>query len=169
MNVYIFQAALLCEDCGAARRKKINASGNGPASPDDESSYDSDDHPKGPYPDGGGESDTPSHCDSCRAFLENPLTGDGVKYVAEAIREDKEGGRDRSHNDVVALWRDFYAWELSDYWRKHSPKFYECDSCNEYHPSGFDGDCRDDANRYTRERLESEFGDEGEDWIETIA
>ena len=44
----------------------------------DENDYDSDDLPKGPYSNGGGEADTPQHCDGCGAFLENPLTGDGV-------------------------------------------------------------------------------------------
>lgn len=26
--------------------------------------------------------------------------------------------------------------------------FYECGICGHYHPAKFDGDCRDDANRY---------------------
>ena len=26
--------------------------------------------------------------------------------------------------------------------------FYECGGCDNYHPLGFVGDCRDDANRY---------------------
>ena len=42
----------------------------------DESDYDSDDLSKGPYPDDGGEADTPRHCDTCGVFLENPLTAD---------------------------------------------------------------------------------------------
>lgn len=52
----------------------------------DEGSYDSDDFPKGPYPEGGGEADTPQHCDSCHEFLENPLTSDGMAYVRENQR-----------------------------------------------------------------------------------
>lgn len=28
------------------------------------------------------------------------------------------------------------------------PKFYECGGCDNYHPLGFTGDCRDDKNRY---------------------
>jgi hypothetical protein len=50
---------------------------------EDESSYDSDEYPKGPYPNGGGESDSPQHCADCREFLENPLTSDGYDYVRE--------------------------------------------------------------------------------------
>jgi hypothetical protein len=49
-----------------------------------ESDYDSDDLPKGPYADGGGEADTPQHCDDCRRFLENPLTGDGLKAASSS-------------------------------------------------------------------------------------
>jgi hypothetical protein len=49
----------------------------------DESSYDSDEWPKGPYGNGGGESDCPQHCGDCHEFLENPLTPDGYQYVRE--------------------------------------------------------------------------------------
>ncbi len=62
-----------------------------------ESDYDSDEHPKGPYSDGGGESDSPQHCASCGTFLENPLTDEGVEYVRES------GNRE---------WADFYDIEL---------------------------------------------------------
>jgi hypothetical protein len=34
-----------------------------------ESDYDSDDLPKGPYAQGGGEADTPQHCEGCGQFL----------------------------------------------------------------------------------------------------
>lgn len=101
-NVYIYQAALYCEDCGEAICAKMAT----PTEPDNESSYDSDDYPKGPYGDGGGEADSPQHCDSCGAFLENALTRDGVAYVREAIA-DASGNA-----DVLATWAEFYRWEL---------------------------------------------------------
>lgn len=81
MLVYMFQAALLCETCGVVQRAKLVNTDNAPTDSDDESSYDSDDFPKGPYPNGGGEADTPQHCDHCGIFLENSLTNDGVLYV----------------------------------------------------------------------------------------
>jgi hypothetical protein len=81
LNAFIYSAALLCESCGEAVRKDITDAGLAPANPNDESSYDSDEFPKGPYPDGGGEADTPQHCDHCEVFLENPLTGDGYAYL----------------------------------------------------------------------------------------
>lgn len=94
-NVYIFQAALYCEDCG----KAICARTPKPPhlDPDDESSWDSDDYPKGPYSDGGGEADTPQHCDACHEFLENPLTPDGYAWLAE-----------QDSSPPVRRWRKFY-------------------------------------------------------------
>lgn len=55
-DVYVFQAALICEDCGkqviqALKKKGITDTG------------DSDDFPQGPYGDGGGETDTTQFCD----------------------------------------------------------------------------------------------------------
>jgi hypothetical protein len=85
-------------------------SANGFAS---ESDYDSDDLPKGPYAHGGGEADTPQHCDGCGQFLENPLTGDGLTYVEDALRRwlttKKLSG---VTDDAVVDWADFYKDEL---------------------------------------------------------
>jgi len=95
VNVYIYQAALLCAPCGEAVREDITNAGHAPADPEAESTYDSDNFPKGPYPDGGGEADTPQHCDHCGEFLRNPLTGDGYDYVREQVeqyvRPDEDG------------------------------------------------------------------------------
>lgn len=104
MRAYIYQADIFCEDCGKRIRQELDA----PANVADEASYDSDEYPKGPYPEGGGEADSPHHCasgpDCINAIyvgeskvgvpLENPLTADGVQYV-----KDSEG-------------------EVADYWRK---------------------------------------------------
>ena len=51
-----------------------------------ESDYGSDDLPKGPYAQGGGEAHTPQQCEGCRQFLGNPLTSDGVLWVEDVIR-----------------------------------------------------------------------------------
>jgi hypothetical protein len=78
-----------------------------------ENDYDSDDLPNGPYADGGGEADTPQHCDGCRQFLQNPLTGDGLNYVEDAIREALRTKRlTGAHNDAVVEWAGFYKDEL---------------------------------------------------------
>lgn len=63
MEVYIYEGALYCEDCARSLEGEAD----------------------GPYPDGGGEADTPQHCDSCGVFLENPLTADGRSYVCKAV------------------------------------------------------------------------------------
>ena len=105
MNAYMYQAALYCEDCGEAIREQLSKADPGKLQPSLEHTYDSDDYPKGPYIDGGGESDWPQHCDSCGTFLENPLTSDGYEYVAEALAR---GG------EVAELWADYYGVEGRD-------------------------------------------------------
>lgn len=85
MNVYIYQAALLCEACGEHRMHMLDEQGKRPHDPFWEPSYDSDDYPKGPFADGGGEADVPQHCDHCNAFLENPLTSAGLEYVRDQL------------------------------------------------------------------------------------
>jgi hypothetical protein len=119
MDAYFYCADIYCEDCGRAIKKRIRKEGNAPADPRDETSYDSDEYPKGPYDDGGGESDSPEHCGSgadcinalelsdgtkVGCWLENPLTSDGARYVAEAV---KEGG------EVSELWAEWYKEEIS--------------------------------------------------------
>jgi hypothetical protein len=114
MQVYMFCAALLCEECGVKARTAHRHSMPVDFDQDDESSYDSDNFPKGPYPDGGGEADTPQHCDRCSVFLENPLTGDGYAYVREAVENGHDalasGGALRIvwRNPVVKQWSEFY-------------------------------------------------------------
>lgn len=119
MEVYIYQADLWCQQCGEAICERIAAEGGAPADPGDESSYDSDEYPKGPFPDGGGESDCPQHCgaagdcvnavDGVGVFLENPLTADGVQYVAEAIAA-------RSGDQAVLdEWAGFYFDEVREF------------------------------------------------------
>ena len=102
MEVYIFQAALLCAECAQQVMAEIEYPGN----PKDEYTYDSDDYPKGPYSDGGGEADTPQHCDHCGVFLENPLTGDGYVYVIEALLSYRAGNG--GNGEVLDIWFDEY-------------------------------------------------------------
>ena len=40
--------------------------------------------------------------------------------------------------------------------------FYECGICGHMHPTAWDGDCRDDANRFTNDELDRNFPG----WIE---
>ena len=118
MDVFVYQAALWCEDCiKEILIKRHQAPKN--LSPADtlanvlrlhdyesESDYDSDDLPKGPYPDGGGDADTPQHCDGCGLFLENPLTSDGYRYVNEKLIEHARDGS--GDGEVLDSWARCY-------------------------------------------------------------
>lgn len=116
MDAYIYAADIFCADCGKQIRSRITAEGHAPANPKDETTYDSDEFPKGPYPDGGGEADSVQHCGSgvdcvnaielgdgtkIGCMLENPLTTDGVQTVKDAIAENPDC-------EVVQLWMDHY-------------------------------------------------------------
>ncbi len=98
MDAYMYRAALYCKDCITAIKVELDWKYEGYP----EAEYDSDEYPKGPYPDGGGEADSPQHCDCCHLFLENPLTGDGESYVKEAL--EHHGGC----RSVLEDWASFY-------------------------------------------------------------
>jgi hypothetical protein len=107
MKAYIYRAAFLCEDCaGREKDKLINAWAQGDF-PSESAMQDSDVYPQGPYSDGGGEADSPQHCDHCDIFLQNPLTEDGRNYVLDAIDFDNRMGR-LNANPVVREWMEFY-------------------------------------------------------------
>jgi hypothetical protein len=104
MNVFMYCAALLCGDCGekavenCANRSIVD---NG----------DSDTYPQGPYPEGGGEADTPQHCDDCGKFLENSLTEDGQAYVRESYaweRDITNPSKSRNAIENTQRWANYY-------------------------------------------------------------
>lgn len=95
--LYMYKAALYCEDCGKKLRADLDKQGKTPADPDDERTYDSGDYPKECL---AGESDTVSFCDGgehCAdpivlqsghkigAWLEEDLTDEGVKSLQESL------------------------------------------------------------------------------------
>lgn len=124
MKAYVFAAALLCESCGAKTREQLRATVkelHPSFDESNESTFDSDYYPKGPYGQGGGEADTPQHCDHCGVFLENPLTTDGAIYVREQVAdtnfesvpgddswEDIARKADAGGKPVLAQWIRFY-------------------------------------------------------------
>lgn len=117
MDVYIFQAALICEDCSQSVQGALVKPAH--VDMDDESSYDSDEWPKGPYADGGGEADSPHHCDMCGVFLDNPLTPDGESYIWNLWEQFiKEG---RGNVEVLKLWADAYDWVFSKFCEEREP------------------------------------------------
>jgi hypothetical protein len=125
MDAYIYRAALWCGPCiikalVAERKAAPGAIDTSPAEAlqqivsangfTSESHYDSDDLPKRPHAEGGGEADAPQHCDGCGQFLRNPLTVDGLICVENMICNyltTKEAA-----TDAVIEWADFYKDEL---------------------------------------------------------
>jgi hypothetical protein len=115
MRVYMFRASLWCEDC--ARRYMAEHAKPAHVEESNESSYDSDEWPKGPYANGGGEADSPQHCDACGTFLENVLTADGDSYVRDLSAPFDAPDRSWSEiaqaaraagQSVLAEWCEFY-------------------------------------------------------------
>lgn len=107
MNIYLYQAALLCGECG----DKCKEEQAPPSNPSDEHSFDSNDFPKGPYASDYNEADNPYHCDHCGVFLENPLTSEGVsslyRMVLKALKDSK-------WSNALLEWVDFYNVDLKD-------------------------------------------------------
>ena len=104
MDAYIYKADLYCEDCAekiwedleVGKLDDLNPKFNG-----DNAIY-----PSGPYPNGGGEADTPQHCGSCGLFLENPLTEEGKLYVNEAV--DSYLNSKSGDAEIINQWVSFY-------------------------------------------------------------
>jgi hypothetical protein len=101
---YIYQADVYCEPCGDALRRRLDKQGKTPTDPSDESSYDSDQYPKGPYYNQ--EADGPEHCARCGTFLENPLTTEGYRHLNQMILEHEADGKGKS--DIIEEWKAFY-------------------------------------------------------------
>lgn len=114
-DVYMYQAALLCEDCGKRVMKELDELGQ-------EDTGDSEQYPQGPYGDGGGEADSPNHCDNGRQCINavavpggvpigcplgNPLTIYGAKHLIGTIAEDVLRLDDHARA-VGRLWRSLY-------------------------------------------------------------
>ena len=104
MDAYIYRAALYCEDCAESIGKVCHVEHHGG---NINNLCDSECTPIGPHPFGGGEADTPQHCDTCGLFLENPLTDDGIKYTRDEIAfVIAEPG---PSSGIIDTWRTFYA------------------------------------------------------------
>jgi hypothetical protein len=98
---YIYEADIYCNKCGDSICERLRGNNQAPDDPEDESTFDSDDYPKGPF--GEGEADYPQHCGECGVFLENALTSDGEDYVREAAKRSP-------NNEAVQEWVRYYSY-----------------------------------------------------------
>ena len=105
MDVYIYNASLYCGDCGDKTKAELDDKGECDTG-------DSDDYPQGPYADGGGEADSPQHCNDCQVFLKNPLTSDGLDVVFQTVAESLTTGG--GGVAVVREWATFYGVTIQD-------------------------------------------------------
>ena len=115
MDAYVYAADLYCEDCGLKIQENLA---------DDAQEDDSDSYPQGPYPDGGGESDSPQHCGSGEGclnamtfvgtkvgvWLGNPLMTDGVAYLKEMLSNPNPSAYQLALHE---FWSDVYSDYLS--------------------------------------------------------
>lgn len=53
------------------------------------------------------ETDRPSHCANCGAYVQEQLTEEGICYVIEAIRREARSGW---RSPVVSEWADVLSW-----------------------------------------------------------
>jgi|TARA_R100000093_G_C1897367_1_gene58809 hypothetical protein len=107
MDVYIYKAALYCSDCVEEIKEDLKATCPVDTQDIEQGLFDTDDYPAGPYPDSGGEADSPQHCDGCGLFLKNSLTTDGNDYVLEALQELQEP-TEYTNWAVLQEWSDYY-------------------------------------------------------------
>ena len=120
-DVYVYQAAFLCSDCAEAVIEELEKEGQ-------VDTGDSDDWPQGPHGDGGGEADSPNHCDmmdKCKNALAvpngakigcplgNPLTDDGNKYVVENVVKNCLS-QNAHRRGVARLWMKIYDYLKTD-------------------------------------------------------
>jgi hypothetical protein len=110
-EAYLYKAEFLCEECGEKVKAQLTAEGKAPKNPANERSFDSDDFPKGPYADGGGESDMIQNCGMCHKFLQNPLTQAGYRNLRWIIEDQKRRKQNKDilgNNRFIQEWIDFY-------------------------------------------------------------
>lgn len=122
VDAFVYKADIYCARCANMIKQGRDAVA-WPSVMKEDSDY----WPQGPYPNGGGEADSPQNCASCGTFLENPLTDDGDAWLREqckpyeypdtdgdvapwsliADRADDDGNRRWGSGFATTLHRDF--------------------------------------------------------------
>lgn len=140
---WIHQADCYCPECTEDICKHLLASGIPAEDEDDQSSYDSDQWPKGEF--SGDECDSPNHCGSMGdcvnaitladgtkvgALLDNTMTTDGAVYIREQHKDNP--------SEVTALWVEHFGIELPDIDQLGDGYFDRFDICEAYYALEYD-------------------------------
>ena len=109
--MYLYMADIYCDECG----NKIMGNLDLPKGfdPSNECTWESDEYPKGPYPDST-EADYPIHCAKCGEFMENNLTEDGRYYLLRTLVmlvKHPTG----TNKEIVEQWIDYYDVTLTEF------------------------------------------------------
>jgi hypothetical protein len=111
---------------------------------------------------------------NCRVYYRNAKTpqllaaANGTATHLYCIQNDGSHGKDRfvfyscskdgepSHQLRMPLDESFDKKVMPR--SNERPVYYECGICGSFHPWNWDGDCRDDANRFSIEQLNKKHG-----------
>lgn len=112
-GAYIYSADIYCLACAQKIMDRLVATA--PADPSAEETFDSDEYPKGPYCDGGGEADCAQMCGGCHISLGNPLTAEGCEHVITVLEEEEaedleEANRIMPKPGTAEAGEDFKYW-----------------------------------------------------------
>jgi len=105
----MYRGSFYCPDCARDIKREVRAEWKEKHGTPFEDNGDSEGYPQGPLEEGGGESDSPNHCDGCGVFLENPLTRHGVEWMKEQARGATEDLKEGNWPSPAFLeWKRFY-------------------------------------------------------------
>ena len=109
---FVYKADILCVGCIQDIRDTLDKKGLTPPNPEDETAWDSNNYPKGPYLDA--EFDTPQYCADCGGFLENDLTEEGEAYVCQWILDVLADPADKEAIERAESLVEHYEIDLQD-------------------------------------------------------
>lgn len=110
-------------------------------------SFNVNDLPLGPF--GGDREKAAEWLASKASVIEDILSERGNDAISDLVVADDSLREEPEDGSEPEFWESF----------TDTPRmFYECGICDHYHPADWDGDCREDANRFTADALDKMHG-----------